>query len=373
MAKAIHRKYLSVSQDLEARIRKGGRDHERFPSVREIAEEFGISVSTALRALQVLRDKGLIQTVERSGNFISEASTAHTDAYAVCLHLTPGPWQRTAGNLSMAGFQSLHRQTGIPFVANAFDLREGIALKEIDRQVRLALDAGICGVFLLPSRVSDAAAQLDEMLLKACRAQKLPVVLIERNLRGHLRPREFDLVANDDFDGGARCTQHLLQNGCRRIVFVTGSPTSSHDQRIGGYFFALHLAGANHDLAPTVLQEPIGCPSRQAYRQLTDQILRCEADGIICYQDYLAIGLIMELAMRGIKIPKKVRLVGFDDLPIGDTLAIGVTSYAFPTLDLARHALRLMRDRRAHPESPPVELVLAGNLIIRESSSHPGA
>src|SRR5262245_26584905 len=97
-------KYLQISAALEARL---GRDPEgaegRFPSVRDIADEFHISMVTALRALQVLRGKGLIQTVERSGNFLS-ASKRAIEPYGLFLHMTPGPWQRTTTNVTLASF-----------------------------------------------------------------------------------------------------------------------------------------------------------------------------------------------------------------------------------------------------------------------------
>ena len=75
-----------------------------------------------------------------------------------------------------------------------------------------------------------------------------------------MRSLEYDLVAADDFDGGLRCTQHLLEQGRRRIAFITGSPTSSREGRLAGYLTSLHHASTG--FCPFVLEQPSGLASK---------------------------------------------------------------------------------------------------------------
>ena len=183
------------------------------------------------------------------------------------------------------------------------------------------------GVVFMPSRASVEAAGQDEAFARSCREAGLPVVLIERNLRGFARSLEYDLVAADDLDGGLRCTGHLLDQGRRRIAFVIGSPTSSHEGRLAGYLTALNRAGEGR--APLVLEQRGGLDSKAAYADLADRLLAHHVDGVVCYQDYTALGLILELMTRGVRVPRDVAITGFDDLPIGKAFSIGVTTYAF--------------------------------------------
>lgn len=361
-------KYLQISQELEGRIR-GGQWKSKIPSVRGIAVSHGVSVVTAARALQVLRDKGLISAVERSGCYLLDAARGGAERWAICLRITPGPFQAAVDLGNRRGFEAIARSDGISFDPQSFRIDENTSDRELLRQARRAADNGIGGVVLLPSRLSDSEAALDERLLAACDAARLPVVLIERNLRGRSRPLVYDLVASDDVAGGRTLTRHLLDGGRKRIACVIASPCSTHDDRLAGYLTELNLSDR---CDPLVFTDPLDKPRKVAYSRLTDLILHAKCDGVVCYQDYTAIGLILELLARGLRVPKDVAVAGFDDLPIGNQFAIGVTTYAFPAERVAREALALLRRRQIPSPSAPIRVVVPGELIVRESTGGGG-
>jgi LacI family transcriptional regulator len=359
-------KYLDVARAIESQII--GRDGAKIPSTREIALTHSVSLVTASRAIQVLRDRGLIRTIERSGSYVTPAAPTEgaQERYALVQRSTPGPWLQASLAFAQSGFANVERQEGVRFEVDQFNFDESARPAELHRQARRAAELGISGVIMLPSRYRDEAARQDESFLRACRDAGLAVVLIERNLRGLARPLEYDLVAADDLDGGLRCTQHLLDQGRNRIAFVTGSPTSSHEGRLAGYLTSLHHATTKW--GPFVLEQPAGLAGKESYRELADQILARHCDGVVCYQDYTALGLILELLARGVRVPLEVAITGFDNLPIGKAYSIGVTTYAFSSESLARQATRLIRARLREPNAPPVKILVPGDLIIRESS-----
>ena len=117
-----------------------------------------------------------------------------------------------------------------------------------------------------------------------------------------------------------------------------------------------------------VLEQPSGLAGKESYSELAEQILARGADGVVCYQDYTAPGLILELLNRGVRVPSDVAITGFDNLPIGKAYSIGVTTYAFSAEAgcAACHAAHPV----ASPDSsgPPVKVLIPGELIVRESS-----
>jgi LacI family transcriptional regulator len=119
---------------------------------------------------------------------------------------------------------------------------------------------------------------------------------------------------------------------------------------------------------PLVFEQDADVPIRTAYQRLADRILGERVDGVVCFQDYTAIGLILELLTRGTRIPRDVALTGFDDLPIGDSFALGGTTYAPPPEAVAEEALRVIRRRVESPEAPFIKVLVPGRLIVRESS-----
>jgi DNA-binding GntR family transcriptional regulator len=72
--------YLQVVKALKARIVSGElRDGEKIPSVRRIAEDWGISQATAMKALAALRADGLVESVTGVGTMV-RTSTLHRSA-----------------------------------------------------------------------------------------------------------------------------------------------------------------------------------------------------------------------------------------------------------------------------------------------------
>lgn len=358
-------KYQEITTILEDRVRTGEWESTRFPSVRSLASEFGVSVVTASRAVHQLREKGLLRTVERGGSY-TVASEPAPVSWILCQHKTPGQWQRATEAITISGFESMARKLGDRIELNAFDL-SGSEPEPYVRVLREAITTGVRGLFLLPSRVSEEACARDEALLEACRRVGLPIVLIERNLRGDGRRLEHDLISSDDFTGGVELTRHLLGMGRSRIAFVTGSPIDSHIARMAGYLYAWQASGSSEP--PVILQQDTTLSHRSAYKSLVEQLLDTGADSVICYQDYTAFGLMMELMHRGIRVPGQMSLAGFDDVAFGETFAIGMTTYALPAAEMAREALARMRHRVENPELNPVKITVPGRIIIRESSN----
>jgi DNA-binding GntR family transcriptional regulator len=61
--------YLQVAEDLAARIDRGELTG-RLPAERDLASEYGVAYGTIRRAMEVLRERGLVETVHGRGTFV---------------------------------------------------------------------------------------------------------------------------------------------------------------------------------------------------------------------------------------------------------------------------------------------------------------
>jgi DNA-binding GntR family transcriptional regulator len=62
--------YLQVADDLERRI-NDGEIEVKLPSERDLAEDYGVAYTTVRRAMEVLRERGLIITRHGRGTFVT--------------------------------------------------------------------------------------------------------------------------------------------------------------------------------------------------------------------------------------------------------------------------------------------------------------
>lgn len=64
--------YAQVADDVARRIR-AGEITRKLPAERALAEEYGVAYTTIRRAMEVLRDRGLIRTIHGRGTFVSSS------------------------------------------------------------------------------------------------------------------------------------------------------------------------------------------------------------------------------------------------------------------------------------------------------------
>ncbi len=109
----------------------------------------------------------------------------------------------------------------------------------------------------------------------------------------------------------------------------------------------------------------IGEPTEQAFVQ--SLLAKPRPDAIICANDHTAATLIRTLQKCGKRVPHDVRVVGFDDVKYATLLSPPLTTIHQPCREIAQAAFRTMLDRIAEPTLPGRGLVIAPQLVVRES------
>jgi LacI family transcriptional regulator len=193
----------------------------------------------------------------------------------------------------------------------------------------------------------------------------IPLILFDRSND----KLEASNVVVDDFLGAYKATEHLIQQGCKRIAHFTNTrKISIYRERLRGYREALQASGLKFDDALVIesnLQLEDGHNSMLKLLKL-----KTIPDAVFSASAYGALGALQVLKENKIKIPEQVALVAFSNEPF--------TSFTEPSLSVVeQHSLRignaaakifLEQISSKQKEFIPQTVVLKTELIIRQSS-----
>lgn len=172
----------------------------------------------------------------------------------------------------------------------------------------------------------------------------------------------------DDHDGAFKATEHLIQQGCRRIAHLSGPAALSISRsRLQGYLDALEKYGIVPEqelIIPSSFSEP---DMAEQTRALLD--LATPPDAIFAFSDILAFQAIKVLRERSVSIPQEVAIVGFTNTPESALISPALTTVAQPAYQMGETAASHMLEQINSPKDfKPREVTLKTELLIRSSS-----
>jgi DNA-binding LacI/PurR family transcriptional regulator len=194
-------------------------------------------------------------------------------------------------------------------------------------------------------------------------SQDFPIVFFDRVPDTNLASR----VMQDDFQGAYQATEHLINSGYERIAHISGPRELKFSQnRFEGYRQAMsdHGLTIHEDL---VLFSKF---TRESGHADTLQLLdRCDRpDAIFAVNDSKAIGAILALKERKIKVGEEIGVIGFTNDPVGEIIEPKLTTIEEPALEIGRESARLLIKHIRSKNYQVRDVVLGNRLIKREST-----
>jgi LacI family transcriptional regulator len=252
-----------------------------------------------------------------------------------------------------AGLQDVLGESGVvPLMGVSNEDREQQA-----RIVRSLVERGVDGIVMIPAH-GTTADDLPNLL-------GTPLVLMARQIPGATA----DYVGAVNHAGAAAAAAHLYQHGCRRIAFLGGFVDSSaRDERVGGVrqFLESKGLGLPAELAPE------SAPLRpDAYRAAMHLLRTQDVDGVICFNDVVAFGLLDALADLDQSVGSEIRVIGFDDVHEAGHNRPSLSSVAVPAHETGRRAAQIVLERASGLSEPPVHEKLPTRLEARETCGCP--
>jgi LacI family transcriptional regulator len=328
------------------------------PKLSDVARASGVSLATASRALA---DPGLVRAetrerVREAASMLGYVPHGAARALATRRSRTVGAVFPPVGNpIFAAATQSL----GHALASAGYTLL--LAAHEYDPSAELAvtralLERGVDGVVFLGL---DHDPELFALLAQAS---------VPYDLMWSLDPARFHpCVGVAHRMASVRATQHLLELGHREFAVLAGR-TAHNDrtrERLAGAREALAARGI--ELRPERIAEAdFSLPlARAAFGLLLERAPGFTA--LVCGNDVLAIGALAECASRGIAVPGRLSIVGFDDIDMASGVTPALTTVRVPAAEMGRRAAARMLARLAGQEVAHIE-ELPAELIVRAST-----
>jgi LacI family transcriptional regulator len=177
-------------------------------------------------------------------------------------------------------------------------------------------------------------------------------------------------VTFNDVSGAYQVVKHLLENGSRRIVYVSG-PEDLYisKKRKEGYLRAL----AEFDVAEDPSLILISDLTLEGNLQVAQHILRMDPrpEAVFCMIDPVALDVLTEWKKLGIRIPEDIALAGFTNNPSSAVVEPPLTTVAQPGYEMGKLAVSHLLDQLDGLASEdPISIVLDTTLVVRKSSQH---
>lgn len=196
-------------------------------------------------------------------------------------------------------------------------------------------------------------------------AKGKPIVFVDRKPEG-INHRMFDTVLVENREGSYQAVKHLLESGYRNIGIITGPSKSTIGyDRLLGYQEALKDAGIKIEKKLIKYSDFLG---HTGYRYAKELMTQTNCDAIFAANNIILLGILRAASELGIKIPKDMGLVSFDDMEWMQYCQPSITAVKQPTYKMGTTAMELLLDRISGTHREPVEAVLGVELIPRDTS-----
>ncbi|MDM1294996.1 LacI family DNA-binding transcriptional regulator [Sphingobacterium sp. N143] len=217
--------------------------------------------------------------------------------------------------------------------------------------IQMFYDRQVDGFIITPSDgLEDTVKQLQQ--------NNIPVVLFDRYFPG----LETDYVGADNFQGAFDASNHLCQQGFKRIGFVSlYSDQTQMKERSDGYLKAMD----NNKQQSFIQKVQLDASDEEAMESLKEFICDNRLDAVLFSTNYLAISGLKASKSYGFAMPA---MIAFDDHTVFKLLEPSITVVSQPIKDIAENLINILLLRLQGKIKATRKMVLPCELKIREST-----
>jgi LacI family transcriptional regulator len=333
---------------------------KRHISLKDLAEELGVSISTVSRALKNHPDISAeltlkIQQLANERNYVPNPLAMgllrqQTKMIGV---IVPDIVTHFYASI-ISGIEAIASKHGYFCIISS----SGESLQKEAESVSNLLKARVEGLIVCLSQETKAFSHFSRLI-----ENEIPLVFFDRVPSGLDVPK----VTVDGVSAVKNIVHHFHENGCRRIAYISGPEHLSITQnRNRGFREGLAECGLPFEEKLLVSSNLSPADATEATKKLL--ALPELPDAIFGINDTVAFAAMKEIKRQGLKIPQDIALVGFTDEFHSTVVDPPLTSVTHPTFEIGKAAAGLFFKMIEKGESFSENVVLQTELVVRESS-----
>lgn len=303
-------------------------------NLKQLAKELNLSISTISKALRDSHDisistKNIVLAKAKELNyqvnpFASGLRKQKTKTIAVIIPEVVNDFFGPVIN----GIESIAQEKGyhVLIYLTHEDMEKEVAI------TKLLQNGRVDGVL-----ISISAQTSETIHLEALKEKEIPLVFFDRVVDGIDAPK----VITDDYDSGYNATQHLIENGCKRIGFLSISQNLSiSNKRLNGYLEALKKSNIETDHSLIIYSTGDDLKNKDLIRKLLKGKKR--PDGIFASVEKLAIDTYEICEELKLNIPRDVKIICFSNLKTAGLLNPSMSTITQPAYEIGREAASIL-------------------------------
>src|SRR5687768_11903763 len=330
-------------------------------TIYDIADALNLSPATISRGLKenpaIRKDtrKKIIDKAKEMGYrqnfFASNLRRNRTNTIGVIVPRLNSSFMST----TIAGMEKVANQAGYNLIISQ-------SMESIEKEivnVKTLYNSRVDGLLVSLAYSTDDISHFEDLLEKG-----VPLIFFDRVFE---HPQCTNIVI-DNYKAGYEVTQHLIEQGCKRIVHITASlKRNVYADRLRGYKQALTDSGIPYDDKLVFINNL----SDQAGVEVSRELLKMNPrpDGLFITNDVCAVSCMQELKLAGIKIPHDIAVAGFNNDALSKVIEPNLTTINYPGYEMGEIAAStLIRRLDQQNEANLNSIVLRHKLIVRASS-----
>ncbi len=335
----------------------------KYVTIRDIAKEANVSINTVSRALNNKHDikKETKQKIENIAKKLGYVRNTHAT-------LLRGEKSKIIGVItpdsSNPFFSEVYKGIERKAEESSFQIimmnSEGQYNNE-EKAVSTLLERRVDGILMFP--MQQKYNDINQLV-----KENFPIVIVGRKIEGW----KVCEIYNDDSKGGFLATEHLIKNNCKNIFMITDNIYNTASKaRINGFIQALNKYDLKYNEKNIIFCKNIhiGNHVEEGYKNCKKLLKENkDIDGIFCYNDLLAYGVIKALNEEKVKIPEKIKVVGFDDIKFSTLITPSLSTIKVQKEKLGEDAFALMMKILDEKIFDAEEQILDVELVVRNST-----